>query len=162
MQKRALATVLLLACLVAAGASYAATGGVKSAAGSRQVEGRVASSGQGRTTGQVRAWARVTADGKILASGGAPHIDTGDVKQGQGIYNITWGVKLAADCATYASVAQPAEGSSIPFGYAMSGSYRIRAGMSRFVTQVVTLRDFSQGWAPANLGFDVEVVCSPE
>ena len=112
-------------------------------------------------TGSVRAWAVVGSAGRVLAGGGKPHIGSPPVP---GSYEIRWGVKLAAQCSTIATIdsghSPTTEQIQIPgtqsvavtAGYAVANT----TGGPHGTTFVTT---FNQQGALTPLGFDVAIVC---
>ena len=105
--------------------------------------------------GSVRAWAIVGPRGRVLAGGGRPRAHETAIP---GTYNIVWGVKLARNCATLATIdgehSQPDE--QLPGLGGITAGYAVAASPGAHLTGVLT---FNPGGQLTPLAFSVEVVC---
>ena len=105
--------------------------------------------------GNVRAWAIVGAKGKVIAGGGKPRSHEDLIA---GTYTIVWGVKLARNCATIATIdgeySQPDE--QLPNLGGIVAGYAVAASPRGKLTGVTT---FNPSGQLTPLAFDVEVIC---
>jgi len=117
--------------------------------------------------GSVRAWAIVSPTGKILAGAGKPQDDSA-VSLAQGdVFEIRWGVRLPAVCATIANVDGPlspsTETAPIPGNPSapQTAGYVVVLGSSSRPKAVsaTQLETFNQVGTPSPLAFDVAVIC---
>lgn len=156
LRRNVIAYVALFVAL--GGTGYAATSRPAQSAGATQLRNH--SVGPVRLdpspiNGNVRAWAIVGPQGRVLAGGGKPRAHEGAIP---GNYGITWGVKLARNCATIATIdseySQPDE--QVPNLGGIVAGYAVAASPRGKLTGVTT---FDPSGELTPLAFDVEVIC---
>jgi hypothetical protein len=110
--------------------------------------------------GNVRAWAIVAPNGRVIASAGKPKVTP--VISDPGGYGIRWGVKVGR-CATDATIdsesSSPTERVSIPGNPSAPFTAGYATAATSGAHNETAVQTFDEQGQPAQLGFDVAVIC---